>query len=85
MKIDKLNWEAPANNFEALVLALKLAIISPSKEKSNNCIQIAENIAEALTAEEIKRAKEKALTEIEAGSRFTSEKLINLPDETNGD
>lgn len=50
----------PQNNYEALVLALKLAIDAPSDEKRDECVAIAENLADGLTELELARAKREA-------------------------
>tara|TARA_Y100000361_G_C11051676_1_gene285577 strand:+ start:577 stop:756 length:180 start_codon:yes stop_codon:yes gene_type:complete len=52
--------DAPQNNYEALVLALKLAIDAPSDEKRDECVAIAENLADGLTELELARAKREA-------------------------
>ena len=52
MKID--------NQFDALVLALQLAITAPTEEKSQECIKHAESLTHGFSELEIERAKRKA-------------------------
>jgi hypothetical protein len=52
------------NDFEALVLALELAIAAPTEEKSNECVAIAESLAINLTSEQVKLAKKLVLMEV---------------------
>ena len=47
----------PANDYEALVMALTLAVTAPSAQQAAAVIEIAGNIAERLTEEEVERAK----------------------------
>ena len=52
--------DEPQNNYEALVLALKLAIDAPSDEKRDECVAIAESLADGLSELELARAKQEA-------------------------
>ena len=52
--------EAPKNDYEALVLALKLAIQAPTEEKSKECVVMAEQIASSLSEIEVEKAKREA-------------------------
>jgi len=52
--------DEPQNNYEALVLALKLAIDAPSDEKREQCVSIAESLADGLSELELARAKQEA-------------------------
>ena len=52
------------NDFEALLLALELAIAAPNEEKSNECVAIAESLAINLTTEQVKLAKKLVLMEV---------------------
>ena len=52
------------NDFEALVLALELAIAAPTEKKSNECVAIAESLAINLTTEQVKLAKKLVLMEV---------------------
>jgi|JYMV01.1.fsa_nt_gi hypothetical protein len=47
----------PKNDYEALVLALKLSVTASTKEKSQECVDIAESLAFKLTELEVVRAK----------------------------
>jgi hypothetical protein len=49
--------DEPSHDYEALVMALTLAVTAPSEEQAVAVIEIAENIAERLTEEEVERAK----------------------------
>ncbi len=50
----------PENNYEALVLALELAITAPNEEKSAKALAIAESVARHMTEIEVMRAKKEA-------------------------
>jgi len=50
------------NDYDALVLALKLAINAPNDKASKKCVQIAEGIAHNLNESEVSKAKIEALT-----------------------
>lgn len=50
------------NDYNALVLALKLAINAPNDEASKKCVHIAEGIAHNLNEFEVSKAKIEALT-----------------------
>jgi len=50
------------NDYDALVLALRLAINAPDDEASKKCIYIAEGIAHNLNESEVSKAKIEALT-----------------------
>jgi len=49
--------DEPSNDYEALVMALTLAVTAPSAQQLAAVIEIADNIAERLTEEEVERAK----------------------------
>jgi len=56
-----MNMRKPTNDYEALVHALVLAIDTTiSKEKSDKCLVIAEEIANRLSASEVAKAKKEA-------------------------
>jgi hypothetical protein len=56
-----MNMRKPTNDYEALVHALVLAIdTTVSKEKSDKCLVIAEEIADRLSASEVAKAKKEA-------------------------
>lgn len=57
----------PKNDFEAVVLALKLAITAPDDERADECVKIAEGFG--LSEFEIERAKKEALRQIEEESQ----------------
>jgi hypothetical protein len=48
---------APQNDYEALKLALTLAITAPTDEKCAECVEIAEEIASRLSPEQVEAAK----------------------------
>lgn len=50
----------PANDYEALVLALRLAVTAPTDEKSQECLSMAEGFASKLSELEVERAKREA-------------------------
>jgi len=52
------------NDFEALILALELAITAPDEDKANECVAIAESLATNLTTEQVKLAKKLVLMEV---------------------
>ena len=47
-------------DFDALVLALKLAITADTDEKSENCVFLAEEIAARMPSDQIEEAKHDA-------------------------
>ena len=53
----------PSNEFEALVLALKLAITAPDDAKATQCVEMAEQIAANMSEIEVERAKKQARKE----------------------
>ena len=50
----------PKNDYEALVIALRLAVTAPSEEKSKQCLAMAEEFASKLNDLEVARAKREA-------------------------
>ena len=50
------------NDYDALVLALRLAINAPNDKASKKCVQIAEGIAHILNESEVSKAKIEALS-----------------------
>ena len=50
----------PKTDYEALVLGLTLAITAPTEEKAQECVRMAEEIAQRLTPEEVESAKAEA-------------------------
>ena len=54
----------PKNNYEALVLALKLSVTAPTEEKSKQAVQLAESIANNMTEIEVARAKKECIKQI---------------------
>ena len=54
----------PTNDFEALCLALELAVTAPNEEKSEQAITMAEEMQSRLTEIEVRRA-----------TKFVEEKL----------
>jgi|TARA_Y100000310_G_scaffold48876_1_gene45187 hypothetical protein len=55
--------DVPRTDFEAAVLALRLAITAPDEEKCWQCVEIVESLN--LCAIEIERAKIEALHQVE--------------------
>ena len=58
----------PTNDYDALVLALKLAITADTDEKASACVGMAEEIAARLTSDQIDRAKIEAARTIPQGT-----------------
>ena len=54
----------PTNDYEALILALTLAINAPDDEKAQQCIVMAESISANLSELDVERAKKQALKEV---------------------
>ena len=54
----------PENSFDALVLALQLAITAPDEAKAAKCIKMADDIAKNMPEIEVARAKKLALAGI---------------------
>lgn len=50
----------PTSDYEALVLALQLAITAPTEERAAECVSMAEDLAANLTELEVARAKKEA-------------------------
>lgn len=53
----------PSNEYDALVLALKLAITAPDDAKATQCVEMAEQIAANMSEIEVERAKKQASKE----------------------
>ena len=53
----------PTNHYEALVLALTLAINAPNDVKAQKCVDMAESIAANLSELDVERAKKQASKE----------------------
>ena len=51
--------------YDALKLALRLAVTAPTEAKSQTCVALAESIATELEPEEVERAKVEVETEVE--------------------
>jgi hypothetical protein len=49
------------DDYEALVMALTLALTAPSEPKFKQCVVMAEAIANRLTPEQVEEAKAKAI------------------------
>ena len=52
------------NDYNALVLALKLAMTAPDEASAKKCVDIAESIAGCLSEVDVERAKSKALNQL---------------------
>jgi hypothetical protein len=50
----------PTNDYEALVLALNLAITADTDEKASACVGMAEEIAARMPVEQVEKAKAEA-------------------------
>ena len=50
----------PKNNYEAFVLALRLAIDAPTEEQAQRAVAMAEDLAPSLSELEFERAKKEA-------------------------
>lgn len=50
----------PKTAFEALILALVLGVTASTEEKAQQCLEIAQSIAQDLPAKEVIRAKKEA-------------------------
>jgi hypothetical protein len=57
--------KAPTSSYEALVLALELAVTAPTEEKSSQALAMAESIAQGMTEIEVMRAKKEAEKNLE--------------------
>ena len=54
----------PKNNYEALVLALRLAIDAPTEEQAQRAVAMAEDLASNLSELEVERAKKEAQVKV---------------------
>ena len=61
-----MTFKEPTNDYQALVLALSLAIIAPTKEKSQFAKEYAVQLASTMTPEYLERAKNEALALLES-------------------
>jgi len=50
----------PTDNYQALVLALKLAVTAPTDDKEQKCIEMAKSFASSLSSDQVERAKNEA-------------------------
>jgi hypothetical protein len=53
-----------SDNFEALVLALELALTAPSTAKSKKCVDIADQLADLFQVSEVELAKQIAISNV---------------------
>ena len=53
----------PTNDYEALVLALNLAITAETDEQANECVSMAEEIASQMSVAQVEKAKIEAQRE----------------------
>ena len=53
-----------SDNFEALVLALELAITAPDTDKSKKCADIADQLADLFQVSEVELAKQIAISNV---------------------
>ena len=60
-----MNMKQPSSDFEALVLALTLAVTASDEEHVSECVQMAEELAGRLTEHEVERAKKIAKETVE--------------------
>ena len=56
-----MNFKSPSNHFDALVLALQLALTATDGDKVQECIKHAEQLAQGLSEIDVERAKRQAL------------------------
>ena len=49
------------NDYQALVLALKLTVTAPTAAKAQECVEMAEGFASSLSLHEIERAKKEVI------------------------
>jgi hypothetical protein len=56
-----MKFKGPSNHFDALVLALQLAITAPDDDKAQECIKHAEQLAQGFSEIDVERAKRQAL------------------------
>lgn len=54
-------FNAPKNDYEALVLALFLGLIAETEKSSKECLEIGQMLAARLTPDQVEQAKEEAL------------------------
>ena len=66
--------KTPTTNYEAMVLALQLAIIAPTEEQANECLEIAKTLD--LSEFEVAGAKKEALRQVE--ENFDDADLSNM-------
>jgi len=59
--MEALTMNKPKNDYEALVLGLKLALSAKTRDKAQKCAKIADQIALNLSPGEVERAKKEAL------------------------
>ena len=52
--------------YDALKLALRLAVTAPTEAKSQSCVALAESIATQLEPEEVERAKVEVEAEVDS-------------------
>tara|TARA_R110000782_G_scaffold81833_1_gene161344 strand:- start:75 stop:266 length:192 start_codon:yes stop_codon:yes gene_type:complete len=53
-----------SDNFEALVLALELALTAPSTDKSKKCADIVDQLADLFQVSEVELAKQIAISNV---------------------
>ena len=51
-----INMKTPTNDYEALCLALELAVTAPNEEKSAQALEMAEDMQSRMTEIEVRRA-----------------------------
>lgn len=57
------------NDYEALVVALTLAVTAPTEKESRECLKMAEELASNLSMEQIEQAKKEVEVNLIAPSR----------------
>jgi hypothetical protein len=55
-----MDFKSPSNDFDALVLALQLAITAPDDAKAQECVNHAEQLAQGFSEIDVERAKRQA-------------------------
>ena len=55
-----MDFKSPSNDFDALVLALQLAITAPDDATAQECVNHAEQLAQGFSEIDVERAKRQA-------------------------
>ena len=63
MKQTNANIKKPETKFDALVLALKMAVTAPNEKQSKECVVLAEQLTVGMSEFDVKRAQKQAIIE----------------------